>query len=157
MLLLSVTYFFFFFIYFNFELLVTFTLQNFIKDELHFFTYELWKHTVSILDEQSCLYMEKSFHLSEISPSLRWDLSWVGWIYSYINSLTWVGWFFSYSLRINLPKVNKRNTRKRREIFSKLKIKTPERPQCGRSSVFIDSLEHISHLALVFQSLTFNM
>ena len=152
MLLLSVTYFFFFFL-FQFWITSNIHAAKFYKRWITLF--HVW--IMKTHREQSCLYMEKSFHLSEISPSLRWDLSWVGWIHSYINSLTWVGWFFSYSPRINLPKVNKRNTRKRREIFSKLKIKTPERPQCGRSSVFIDSLEHISHLALVFQSLTFNM
>ena len=39
-------------------------------------------------------------------------------------------------------KVNNRNTRTRREICSKLTIKTPER----RSGVFIVNLEHITGL-----------
>ena len=30
-----------------------------------------------------CLHREKSYHLSEISPALRWNLTWVGWIHSY--------------------------------------------------------------------------
>ena len=43
---------------------------------------------------------------------------------------------------ILLLKVNNRNTRARREIYSKLTIKTPEQ-QC-RSGVFTINLEHIS-------------
>ena len=30
---------------------------------------------------------EKSFRLSEISPVLRWYLTWLGWIHSHINDL----------------------------------------------------------------------
>ena len=41
-------------------------------------------------------------------------------------------------------KVNNKNTRKRCEIYSKLTIKTR-----GRSGVFIDNFEHISHLSSV--------
>ena len=33
------------------------------------------------------LFGEKSSHLSEISPALRWDLTWVRWICSHINDL----------------------------------------------------------------------
>ena len=51
---------------------------------------------------------------------------------------------------IYLLKVNKRNTKTRCEICSKLTIKTPER----RSGVFIVNFEHISHLNLVFPLLT---
>ena len=51
-------------------------------------------------------------------------------------------------------KVNNRNTRTRREICSKLTIKTLERRQWRRSSVFIVNLEHTSHRVLVFLSLT---
>ena len=59
-----------------------------------------------------------------------------------------------YSARFNpvgiyLLKVNNRNTRTRCEICSKLTIKTPERRQLRRSSVFIVNFEHISHLASV--------
>ena len=51
-------------------------------------------------------------------------------------------------------RVNNRNTRTRCEICSKLTIKTPQRPQWGRSSVFIVRFEHISHLFLVLLLLT---
>ena len=50
-------------------------------------------------------------------------------------------------------KVKYRNTRTRREICSKLTIKTPGR----RSGVFIANFEHISHLVLVFLLLALNM
>ena len=35
--------------------------------------------------DKNCLHGEKSSHLSEISPVLRWDLSWVVWIHSHMN------------------------------------------------------------------------
>ena len=54
------------------------------------------------------------------------------------------------SANIYLFKINKRNSIKRREICSKLTIKTPERPQWPRSSVFVINLENFSHLFLVF-------
>ena len=50
----------------------------------------------------------------------------------------------------NMLKFKKRNTRTRCEVCSELTIKTPERYQCRRSSVFVVNLEHISHLVLVF-------
>ena len=56
---------------------------------------------------------------------------------------------------IYLLKNNNRNTRTRCEICSKFTIKTPGRRQWRRSAVFIANFEHISHLALVFLSLTF--
>ena len=43
------------------------------------------------------------------------------------------------------------------QICSKLAIKTPERRQWRRSSVFIVNFELISHLDLVFLLLTLNM
>ena len=46
---------------------------------------------------------------------------------------------------IYLLKVNKRNTRTRCEIYSKLKIKTPD-----DVAVFIVNSEHVSHPFLVF-------
>ena len=46
------------------------------------------------------------------------------------------------------------NTRTSCEIYSKLKIKTPERRQWRRSGVFIINFEHISRLILVFLLLT---
>ena len=55
---------------------------------------------------------------------------------------------------IYLLKVNIRNTRTRCEICSNLKIKAPELRQWRRSGVFIVNFEHISHLVLVFLSLT---
>ena len=61
---------------------------------------------------------------------------------------------------IYLLKVNKRNTRIRCEICSKLTIKTikiPERCQWRRSGIFIINFEHISHVVLVFLLLTLNM
>ena len=36
------------------------------------------------------------------------------------------------------------------EIYSKLKIKTPESSQWSSSGVFIAKFEHISHIAVVF-------
>ena len=58
-------------------------------------------------------------------------------------------------------KVKVRNTRLRQEIrrtrceiCSKLKIKSPERPQWSRSGVFFVKFEHISHLILKFLLLT---
>ena len=51
---------------------------------------------------------------------------------------------------IYLLKVNNRNNRTRRQIYSKLTIKTPERRQWRRSTVFIVNFEYILHLALVF-------
>ena len=51
-------------------------------------------------------------------------------------------------------KVNNRNTRARREISSKLTIKTPKRRHWRRSGVFIDNFEEISHLVLVLLFLT---
>ena len=51
-------------------------------------------------------------------------------------------------------KVNNRNTKMKYEICSKLTINAPE---CGSNSgVFILTFEHISHLFLVFLSLTLN-
>ena len=55
---------------------------------------------------------------------------------------------------IYLLEVNKRNTRTRCEICSKLTIKIPERRQWRYSGIFIVNLEHISHLVLVFLLLT---
>ena len=51
-------------------------------------------------------------------------------------------------------KVNIRNTRTRCEICLKLTIKTPERRQWSRSSVFIVNFECISYLVPVFLLLT---
>ena len=53
-------------------------------------------------------------------------------------------------------KVNKRNTRTRCEICSKLTIKISEQRQWHRSGIFIVSFEHISHVVLVFLLLTLN-
>ena len=57
-----------------------------------------------------------------------------------------------------LTKVSNRNTRgKRYEICSKLSIKTPERRQWHRSSVFIVIFEHMSYFVLVILLLSLNM
>ena len=47
-------------------------------------------------------------------------------------------------------KVNKRNTRTRCEIYSKLTIKIPKRGYWRRPGIFVVNFEHISHLVLVF-------
>ena len=59
-----------------------------------------------------------------------------------------------YPANIYLFKVNNRNTRKRCEICSKLRIKTPERRFWRRSGVSIVNFKHISHLFLLFLLLT---
>ena len=51
-------------------------------------------------------------------------------------------------------KVNKRNTRARSEICSKLTLKTTERRHWHRSAFFIVNFEHISQLIPVFLLLT---
>ena len=55
---------------------------------------------------------------------------------------------------IYLLKVNKRNTKTRCKICSKLTIKIPERRQCRRFGIFIVNFEHIAQLILVFLLLT---
>ena len=50
-----------------------------------------------------------------------------------------------------------RNTRTRREIYSKLIITTPERCHWRRSGVFIVNFEHLPHLVLVFLLLTLDI
>ena len=62
-----------------------------------------------------------------------------------------------YTAGIYLLKVNNRNTKKRREICSKLTIKTPERRQRRRSGHFIVNFESILYFVLVFLLLTLNM
>ena len=59
--------------------------------------------------------------------------------------------------RIYLSEVDDRNTRTKREICSKLTIKTPERRQWHRSGVFIVNFKHLSHFVLVFLLLALNM
>ena len=65
--------------------------------------------------------------------------------------------FYNYPVGIYLLKVNKRNTRTRCEICSKLTIKIPERRQWRRFGIFIVNFEHISQIVLVFLLLTLNM
>ena len=36
---------------------------------------------------KNCLHGEKSSYQGEISPVLRWDVTWVGWIHSHINDM----------------------------------------------------------------------
>ena len=56
----------------------------------------------------------------------------------------------NYMFKVN----NRKNTRTRCEICSKLIIKTPERRQWRRSGVLIVNFEHILHLVLMFLLLT---
>ena len=65
--------------------------------------------------------------------------------------------FEGFPAGIYMFKVNNKNTRTRREIFSSLTIKTSKRCHWRRSGVFIVNFEHISHLVLVFLLLTLNM
>ena len=58
---------------------------------------------------------------------------------------------------IILFKVNNRNTNKRREICSKLTIKTPKQRQLRRFGVFIVKFEYTPNLFLVLLLLTLNM
>ena len=61
-----------------------------------------------------------------------------------------------YPASIYLFKFNIKNTRTMCEIWSKLTIKTPERRHWSRSGVFIVNYEQISHIVLLFPSLTLN-
>ena len=69
------------------------------------------------------------------------------------NAETFIA-LFNYPAGNYVFKLNNRNTRARCEICSKLTIKTPERRHWRLSDVFIVNFEHISHLVLVFLSLT---
>ena len=53
-------------------------------------------------------------------------------------------------------KVNNRNSKTGCEICSRLTIKTPERHHCGPSGVFIVNFDHVSHLFVVFLSISFS-
>ena len=64
--------------------------------------------------------------------------------------------FKTVPANISMFKVNKRYTRKRCEICSKLTIKTPERRQWRHSGVFVINFEHISQFFLVYLLLTLN-
>ena len=67
-------------------------------------------------------------------------------------------WILTFCLaNIYGLKVNNRSTRKRREICSKLTIKTPEWHQWHQPGVFIVNFEHISHHFLVFLLLILSM
>ena len=63
----------------------------------------------------------------------------------------------TYPASMYLLKVNNRNTRTRCEICSKITINTSERRHWSLSGVFLVYFERISHLPLVFLSLTLNM
>ena len=56
---------------------------------------------------------------------------------------------YTFQVNIYLLKGINRNTRRRQEKYSILKIKTPERRHWRRSGVFIVNSEHITHLFLV--------
>ena len=57
----------------------------------------------------------------------------------------------------HLFKANNRNTRKRKEICSKLTIKQTRTMSRRRFGVFVVNFEHISHLFLVFLLLALSM
>ena len=57
---------------------------------------------------------------------------------------------------IYLFKANNKNTRTMRKICSKLTLKTLKQRHWRRSGVFIVKSEQISHIVLVFPSLTLN-
>ena len=61
-----------------------------------------------------------------------------------------LSWKRNNQAGIYLLKVNKRNTRTRSEICSKLIINTPERHNCRRSGFFIVNFEYILHVVLMF-------
>ena len=65
-------------------------------------------------------------------------------LYNFLRIIT------QYPVNMYLLQVNNRDSRRKCEICSKLNIKTPERRQCHRSSVFIVNFEHILHIALLF-------
>ena len=65
-------------------------------------------------------------------------------LYNFLRIIT------QYPVNMYLLQVNNRDARRKCEICSKLNIKTPERRQCRRSSVFIVNFEHILHIALLF-------
>ena len=75
------------------------------------------------------------------------------WFYLHLRSLMKI---LRFPANIYLFKVNNRNTRKRREICSKLTIKTPEGHYWRRSGVFIVNFEHILRLFIMFLLLTLN-
>ena len=75
----------------------------------------------------------------------NWELQKLSFIISFISTGKY------------LFKVNKRSTRGRREICSRLKIKKPGRRHWRRSGVFTVSLKHILQLVPVFLLLTLNM
>ena len=114
---------------FNFELLINIYFAKFYKMNCTFLRNNC-KNTPSLNQMnnsdyvrqpgKNCLHGEEPSQPSEISPALRWDLTWVGWIHSHtkdlflrkicfyvyhtaeislrwdVSRLTWVGWFFSY-------------------------------------------------------------
>ena len=102
----------------------------------------------------SCQYI----HINSISTTQDWrtlhKLT-LGWLkkLKYHNAV----WYPScYPVNIYLFKVNIRNTRKKCETCSELRIKTTQRRQWRRSAVFIGNFEHTSHLFLVLLLLTLN-
>ena len=62
--------------YFKFELLISIHTAKFYKINCTF-------HVINIKTWR----VQKSSYLSEISPVLTWDLSWMRWIHSHINNL----------------------------------------------------------------------
>ena len=91
--------------------------------------------------------------VSSLLLTLNWFQTFVRGFYFWLRTGK-CGCAWTFPAGIYLLKVNNRNTRTRCEVCSKLIMKTPEWRQWGRSGVFIVNYEHISHLGLVFLSLT---
>ena len=126
--------------------------QYHIDPVLHKWSVHLWRsnHAVPPLVHQLAATLSKRI-TSEVlmSPAI-----------SSVFCITWslkATYLWAMSVGIYLLKGNNRNTRTRREICSKLTIKTPERRQWRRSGVFIVNFKHVSHIVLVFLLLTLNM
>ena len=108
------------------------------------YSVQMWKN----VDQKKIRYLD-NFH-----AFLMWKIK----ILVYINSRVFVVivticWF---PAGIYLFKVNSKNTIKRCEICSKLRIKTPERRHWLHSSVFIVKFQNISHIFPVFLLLNLN-
>ena len=92
----------------------------------------------------------------QITPKLNHSYTIIKDLSEMINK-RWSELSCNYPADIYLLKVNNRNTRTRCETSSKLTIKTPERRHWRHSGIFIVNFELVSHLVLVFLSLTLNM
>ena len=101
-------------------------------------------------------YLKKNYIISKKSGVNKGEDALVLWESAFTYSKLTIE-IPAFTAGIYLLKFNNRKTRTMCEICSKLTIKTPERRHCRHSGVFIDSFEHISHLALVFLLSTLHM